>query len=186
VSGDGEQVDVGETAPAPNDPAYKQSEACEITTGQVIIDPGNPFDFEEAEIAELIQELQEADPDAEFVAHFREEPEFGGGLIEVLHVWTSVEDFVNQNWETIGVVATVVNWLRKRWQRDKAANPERPRPRSALIYDQEQRRVFSINIDLPAGEPLAEPVDNARHGHRRPTGARRKGSEIYDHEQDEA
>jgi GNAT superfamily N-acetyltransferase len=186
VSADGEQIDVGETAAASDDPATKQSEAGEIITGQVIIDPGNPFDFEEEEIAELIQELQASEPDAEVLAHFREETEYGGALMEVLHVWTSVADFVNQNWETIGIVATVVNWLRKRWQRDKAANPERPRPRSALIYDQEQRLVFSIVIDLPTGEPVVEQVDSARHGHRRPTGGRRKGSEIYDHERDEA
>ena len=49
-----------------------------------------------------------------------------------------------------------------------------------LVYDQEERRIFSILIDLPDGEPIAESVENARHGHRRPAGARRKGQEVYD------
>lgn len=146
----------------------------------VIIDPANPFDFDEDEIDDLIRELRQVEPDAEIVAHFRDETEYGGALMEVLHIWVVGRDFVNNNWETITLVGCAVNWLRKRWQQDEEANPERPRPRSVLVYDQDERRIFSILIDLPAGGPTAESVENARHGHRRPEGARRKGPEAYD------
>jgi len=150
----------------------------------VIIDPGNPFDFDEDEMNELIQEIQEVEPDAKIVAHFREETEYGGALMEVLHIWIVGRDFVNTNWETMALVAGTVNWLRKRWQRDKRVNSQHPRPRSALVYDQEERPIFSIRIDLPDGEPIAESIENVRHSHRRPAGARRKDREIYDQETD--
>jgi hypothetical protein len=193
VGSDGKQevgMSAGEERPdttgsaRPDDPADNEPQASEIS-GQVIIDPGNPFDFEEVEIAELIGELEAAEPRAEFVAHFRDETEYGGALIEVLHVWTSVEDFVNQNWQTVGLISVVVNWLRKRWKRDKDENPARPRPRSAVIYDQDQRCVFDITIDLPDGEPVPRRGEGARHGHRRPSGGRRKGGESYDQGDDQ-
>lgn len=179
---DHEQSADNESAPVPNDRATAQSQAT-VIVGDVIIDPGNPFDFEEAELAELIEQLQAVEPGAEFAAHFREETEYGGAFTEVLHVWTSVDDFVNQNWQTIALIAMVVRWLRERWKRDRAADPKRPRPRSARVYDREQRQAFEIFIDLPHGEPVARPIDNPRHSHNRPAGARRKGSEIYDREQ---
>ena len=87
---------------------------------EVIIDPANPFDFDEDEIDDLIRELHEVEPEAQIVAHFREETEYGGALMEVLHVWIVGRDFVNNNWETIALVAGAVNWLRKRWRQDKA------------------------------------------------------------------
>lgn len=52
----------------------------------VIVDPGNPYDFTQAEIDELVDELQQAEPDAEIVSHFRDETEYGGGIVELLHV----------------------------------------------------------------------------------------------------
>ena len=151
---------------------------------QVIIDPANPFDFDEAEIAELVQDLQQLQPDAEIVAHFRDETEYGGALMEVLHVWVVGRDFIDENWPAIALIAGAVKWLRKRWRSDKEANPEHPRPRSILVYDEEERLRFSIRIDQPDGEPITESVDRARHSHRRPTGAKPKSRDAYDHELD--
>jgi hypothetical protein len=154
------------------------------TRFEVIIDPANPFDFDQDEIDQLIEELREAQPNAEIVAHFRDETEYGGALMEVLHIWVIGREFVNTNWETMVIVTGAVNWLRKRWLLDKETSPERPRPRSALVYDQEERRIFSILIDLPNGEPITESVESAPHSHRRPEGARSKQPEIHDQDAD--
>lgn len=76
-------------------------------------------------------------------------------------------------------MATVVGWLRKRWNRDKAESP-RPRPRQLQVYDQEARRLIQIDIDLPDGEPKVLLGETDRHHHDKPVGARRRNPDPED------
>lgn len=145
---------------------------------EVIVDPGNPYDFTQAEI----DELQQAEPNAEIVSHFRDETEYGGGIAELVHIWLELRGaglefrhLFNQDWPSIVVVATGIRWLRKRWNKDKAKRP-RPRPRQLGVYDQEARRLIQIDIDLPHGEPKVLLDETDRHHHDKPVGARKPGS----------
>lgn len=153
---------------------------------EVIIDPGNPYDFTQKEIDELVEELQQAEPDAEIVSHFRDETEYGGGIVELLHVWVELKSagiefrhLINQDWPSIAFLATAVCWLRKRWQRDKDQS-RHPRPRQLRVYDQEARRIIHINIDLPDGEPRVLLDEEDRHHHDKPAGARRRNPDPED------
>lgn len=152
----------------------------------VTVDPGNPYDFTQAEIDELVDELQHAEPDAEIVSHFRDETEYGGGISELVHFWLDLKGagiefrhLINEDWPTIAVVATGVRWLRKRWNRDKAET-RRPRPRQLRVYDQEARRLIQIDIDLPDGEPKILLDGTDRHHHEKPVGARRRNLDPED------
>jgi hypothetical protein len=151
-----------------------------------MVDPGNPHDFTQAEIDELVEELQQAEPDAEVVSHFRDETEYGGGIAELIHLWVELKGagiefrhLVNEGWPSIAFVATAVAWLRKRWRKDTDQSP-RPRPRQLRVYDQESRRLIQIDIDLPDGEPKALLGDADRHHHDKPVSARRRNPDPKD------
>jgi hypothetical protein len=158
---------------------------------EILVDPGNPYDFSQEEIDKLVDELRRAEPDAEILSHFRDETEYGGGITELVHLWIQLKDagiefrhLVNEDWPSIAFIATAVGWLRKRWKNDKDKNPL-PRPRQLRVYDQEARRIVQVDIDLPDGEPKVRMDDSDRHHHDKPVGARRRNPDPPDPEVDD-
>jgi hypothetical protein len=116
----------------------------------LVLEASNPYDFEErSALDELAGELQEELGDATVRVHHREEYGYGGPLPEILSIWQAAGEYAGD----AVAIATIGNWLRRRWcrERDVCGPDERPRPRTATSYDTSGAVRWSIRIDLPDG-----------------------------------
>jgi hypothetical protein len=124
---------------------------------RVIVEPGNPFDFDENELEELAEEIRRADSIASVDLAKRPEHGYGVTLIEVLNLYLEVYGATGTAWATLKAVKGSVEWLKRRWQKDREDNPEEgPRPRSLRVYDENGKLLGSVKIDEPDGEPTEE------------------------------
>lgn len=127
---------------------------------RIILEPGNPFDFDDDALDELARELHAASGKATVVAR---RPEHGYGVTfnEVLHVWVVWNNLGGPY--AVGLVLAVRKWAVKRWKADRAAHPDQPRPRSVTIWGANGKPLKSIKVDLGEGdEPTVtdEPLDD--------------------------
>jgi hypothetical protein len=118
---------------------------------RIILEPGNPFDFD-GELEELAEELRSKTGKTTVVAR-RPEHGYGVSLHEVLHIWVV--------WNNLGgpaataLLLAVTGWAVRRWKQDQAKHPDRPRPRSVIIWGSNGRPLKSITVDKQDGD---EPV----------------------------
>ena len=134
---------------------------------RVLIDPANPNDFTVAELDELGRMIDASADRVQAVPVFREEEGAGGGLWEALLLWFEVSGGLVSTAVIGKAIYTALGWLEERWKTDRAANPN-PRPRSLTVYDQEDRVIRLVTIDLPTGDLVDEDPATARFGHPRP------------------
>lgn len=113
----------------------------------LLIEPGNPFDFTDEELDELIAAIQNDAPDRRVEVAVREEVGYGVTLIEVLHVFVEHKEEISL---TAGAVGAVIRWMKRRWERDKG------RQRTVLIWGPRGEPLKSVKIDDPDGEPVEE------------------------------
>jgi len=119
---------------------------------RIILEPANPFDFEDGSLEELGEELREETGKPTEVVR---RPEHGYGVIfnEVLHVWLV--------WNTYGgpaataAVAAITGWAKRRWKQDREKNPERPRTRSVIFWGADGKPLKSITVEMGEGD---EPI----------------------------
>jgi hypothetical protein len=126
----------------------------------VMLEPGNPRDFQEAELDQLARELQdEYEIEVEIAA--RPERGYGVTLHEVIHLWVDIAEIAGGMATGLALLRTVGKWARERWQRDRDEHPgSKPRPRTVTLYDAKGRPLKRIRIDLPVGEALEEEPSN--------------------------
>jgi hypothetical protein len=119
---------------------------------EILIDPANPYDVAPEELDGRVSELRNRLPGAVINSVRRDEEGYGGPLTEVFHLWLYGTGIIGSVQVTRGMVEPVIKFLKERWTADKLENPERPRPRALNVYDWDSRAVFSVTIDLPAGD----------------------------------
>jgi hypothetical protein len=128
---------------------------------RLILEPGNPHDFEAHELEELAAELHAQTRKGVDVA-LRAERGYGGPLHEVLHVWIPWKAL--EGAAAAQVVNLLVSWLKKRWKKDDAQHPGQARPRSLLVWTTNGRCSSVIVVDYGEdGEPAVatkEPEDS--------------------------
>lgn len=115
--------------------------------------PGNPYDFTSDELKDLEREVRSQAPGVDVALGEKVERGYGVTLYEVIQVVADVRGAGGDL-----VLVAVVAWLRKRWRRDQAAG-RRPRPRSVVLLDSDGKKLRSIDIDEPEGEPREAPQD---------------------------
>lgn len=128
---------------------------------KVMLEPGNPFDFDDDELDELADQIRRLEPGD--IVNVAKRPEHGYGvtLIEVLNLYLEISGAAGTVWGTIKAVRKSVEWLQQRWRKDSKDNPdERPRPRSLLVYDENGKLIGSVRIDEPNGEAVEDDSDN--------------------------
>ncbi len=113
----------------------------------LLLEPGNPFDFTDQELEELIAAVRNDVPDLKVDVAVREEVGYGVTLIEVLHVFVEHKEEISL---TAGAVGAVIRWMKRRWERDKG------RQRAVLIWGPRGEPLKSVKIDDPDGEPVEE------------------------------
>ena len=127
---------------------------------RIILEPANPFDFEDGDLEKLADELRNVAGKATVVAR-RPEHGYGVSFNEVLHVWIV--------WNQLGgpaasaVVIAVTKLAVSRWKRDRARHPDKTRPRSVTIWGPNGKPLKSITVDAEEGdepEVRDNPVDD--------------------------
>jgi hypothetical protein len=113
---------------------------------EIIIEAGNPFDFDEKHLVPLIAEVQ-AETGLPTRAAFRKEEAYGVSLYEVIFVW------IPKGYALARVLQPIIKFARNRFRRDKEQHPESPRPRSITILGPDGRPLKSVVIRSPDAEP---------------------------------
>lgn len=138
-----------------------------ITTCRVLLEAGNPHDFENGALEALADNLNAT---GGFVAIpiRRDETGYGVTFYEVLRVWIEVTGGIEATRQTVTLATAAISWLRDRWRADQELTGK-ARPRVFTLYDEHDQVVREVKIDLPDGEPVDEP------GPQRPTPRRPHG-----------
>jgi hypothetical protein len=128
---------------------------------KVILDPGNPFDFDDDELNDLADQIRRLEPDDIVTVAKRPEHGYGVTLIEVLNLYLDIAGAAGTVLGTIKAVRQSVEWLQQRWRKDSEDNPEQgPRPRSLCVYDENGKLLGRVRIDEPNGEAVGDSGDD--------------------------
>jgi hypothetical protein len=123
---------------------------------QVILEPGNPHDFDQKELDELSKRLQE-EHDVDVRTAFRPERGYGVTFHEVINVFVNVSEAASSIAGGVAVLKTVVTWAQNRWRKDRDNDPRsKPRPRVVMLYDGTGKLLKRVTVDSPSGEPTEE------------------------------
>jgi hypothetical protein len=126
---------------------------------KIILEPGNPFDFDDRDLEGLADELRVESGKPTVVVR-RAEHGYGVSFHEVLHLWVVWNNLGGP--EATAVVAAVTGWAIRRWKSDRVQHPNQPRPRSVIIWGSNEKPLKSITVDaLDADEPavIEQPLD---------------------------
>jgi hypothetical protein len=129
---------------------------------EIIIEPGNPFEFDPSDFDDLRHDLEE-ETGISTRAAFREEEGYGVSMHEVIWVW------VPHAVSAANALRILIEWGRTRWKREKEAHPEAPpRPRSIIILGPDGRPLKSVVVRSDVGGPedttgTQDPTDFPRH-----------------------
>lgn len=137
----------------------------------LLLDPANPHDFDPGELEQLALDLEVDAPGLTAVAVRRPEEGYGGPLMEILHVWQEYSGDIGAIATTAAGTRWLIKQLQSRWLRDRDEHPEPERPRARVfnLYDDNDKLVRSVVIDLPDGEPVDQDVPpDGRAPHSRP------------------
>lgn len=124
----------------------------------IIIRPGNPYDFTADELSELLTLLRSDQASESIEVELLTERGYGVSPWEIIEIIGAIGGAA----ETVKLSAVMVHrataWARERWQKDRSEHPnEPPRPRGVrLIYGPDGSVLRAISIDLPDGEPTEE------------------------------
>jgi hypothetical protein len=123
---------------------------------QVVFEPGNPHDFNQKELDELANLLQE-EHGVDVQTAFRPERGYGVTFDEVINVFVNVSETASSIAGGVAVLKTVVTWAQNRWRRDRDRYPRsKPRPRVVTLYDGRGKPLKRVKVDSPSGEPVEE------------------------------
>lgn len=136
----------------------------------VFLEPGNPHDFTEAELADLVACVREADPAHDVQLHVRDEIGYGVSYHEVLHIWAVYKEISGDIADTAGMIlpfAAAVKWMQARWKSDRESDAsDTPRPRSVSLVDERGNIIESVEINLPTGDAVDTTGKPRPHGDR--------------------
>jgi hypothetical protein len=135
---------------------------------RIVIEPGNPYEFSEAELEELSARIAEDLPDFEVDTYLRPEHGYGVMLHSVLHVWL---DLAPLEGPLITLaLGSFVAWSKREIRREKNKKPNvRLRPRSIIIWGPDGKLLRSVVIKDGSGEPTdTTTADNGKLGTRHP------------------
>jgi hypothetical protein len=138
----------------------------------LLLDPANPYDWEPGELEQFVRDLETETPGITAVPIRRPEEGYGGPFIEVLHVWQEYSSAVGGAATTAAATRYIIRALQKRWRQDREEHPapEKPRPRTFSLYNENDELIRSVRIDLPDGEPVEEDIESEeRAAHPRPS-----------------
>jgi hypothetical protein len=130
--------------------------------GEIIIEPGNPFEFDPSDLEDLRRDLEE-DSNVSARTAFREEDGYGVSMHEVIWVW------VPHGVSIANTLRILIAWGRGRWKRERDDQPEAtPRPRSIIILGPDGRPLKSVVIRSDTDEPedttgTEDPTDFPRY-----------------------
>ncbi|TLM83480.1 hypothetical protein [Pseudarthrobacter sp. NamE5] len=109
--------------------------------------PGNPYDFSTEELEELKLFISSQVPNADFDVVSEAEHGYGVTLYEVIQVIADVRGAGGDL-----LIGALVMWLQNRWKQERTSG-RRPRPRSIVIFDEDGKKLRTIDIDEPDGDP---------------------------------
>jgi hypothetical protein len=122
---------------------------------EVLVEPGNPFDFERADLDELAEALAKA---TEAPARVVVRDEIGYGVTggEVLHVWLPDTDVILN---VAILVAHLKDWAKDRWRREREEHPADPaRSHYVDLLGPDGRAISRIEVDDSVGRVVELPV----------------------------
>jgi len=121
---------------------------------EIKIRPSNPYDFSPEELSELAEEIRQEDPTVEVEVDSLPEQGYGVTPVEVIAIITATGGSVAAVKETAKAAQTAINWMRKRWQKDKEKAVGPPRRRTVrILYGPDGDELKSVTIDEPDGSP---------------------------------
>jgi hypothetical protein len=105
----------------------------------VVIEPGNPLDFEQEELEQLATWIKK-EHGVEIRTASRPERGYGVTFHEVIHIFVDVGGAAGGIAGGLAVLSTAVKWAQNRWRRDRDQHPgSKPRPRTITLYDSQGR-----------------------------------------------
>jgi hypothetical protein len=122
---------------------------------EILIEPGNPFDFDRGDLEELAAILgQIAETPTRVV--MREERGYGVTAGEVLHVWLPEAETVA---DVAMLLGRLVDWARERLRREHEGHPGEPaRSHYVDILGPDGKAISRVEIDDTVGRVVELPV----------------------------
>lgn len=145
-----------------------------MSAKHLIIEPGNPFEYSEEELHDLVTSVESEVADDVIVStYLRREDGYGVTLYEVIAVWDLAAQVVGNTAIIGGPFYAAARWAQKRWHNDKKENPdERPAPRSVSLYGPDGTEIRSVIIDEPDGDIQDQPPSERKRDLPPSSGAR--------------
>ncbi|CAO5172135.1 conserved hypothetical protein [Frankia sp. AiPs1] len=127
----------------------------------MIIQPGNPYDFTNGDLQDLVKLIQKTIPDLSVEIDRKPERGYGVTLIEVLNIWLQVADGATATVGTIGLVGAIKQWIQARRMQAERDHPEsQPRPVSVTVHGADGAILCTLTIEGSDGNVRVEPGSN--------------------------
>src|SRR4051794_13622779 len=97
---------------------------------ELIVRPGNPFDFDDGELEGLATKIRESDPSVAVTVSVETERGYGVTPVEVIELVAATTSAAGGLTAAVRALKVTVDWARDRWRRDRHQHPTAPRPRS--------------------------------------------------------
>jgi hypothetical protein len=134
---------------------------------RVFIEPGNPHDISRADLEDLATLVREGQSGLAVEVSIGEEQGYGVTFAEVLRIYMDAGEVAGDTAALFAPFWIAVRWMRARWTRDKETHEgEQPRTRYVTLYGADGKKLKSVKIDTPEGEP--EEIDEPESLHHRP------------------
>jgi hypothetical protein len=115
----------------------------------VILEPGSPYDFTDAELVEIADAMREYDPDASVDLARRDERGYGVTPAEVLHVFLDHEAEIVSSVTALQALYAAV---KRRLKKDGRA-------RTVFLYGPDGKPLEKVDIADPDGAPIEVEAD---------------------------
>jgi hypothetical protein len=127
----------------------------------LLIVPGNPYDFDADDLESLRAELEEEFKGLKVAVAPPPVRGYGVTLHEVISVWNVAVDvagdFTTLSTAVGGPIALIVAWMRRRARREREEHPNAPpRPRSVELLGRDGEVIKTVVIDDPDKDPRIE------------------------------
>lgn len=124
---------------------------------EIIVEPGNPYDFLLEDLEQLAGRLNDATSFPTRIA-LRAEEGYGVSLHEVIYVWVLLP---LESAAIAKALDVALDWARERLRGDQHAHADStPRPRSVIVLGPNGRPLMNVVIRDPDAEPEEQTDDS--------------------------
>jgi hypothetical protein len=133
----------------------------------VLLEPANPFDLSEEDLAPLVERITTALPDLKVEVAYDDQFGAGGPWWQVLHLWVAVTFAEAVGYGTL--VDICKEWLREQFR----AIHGRKRGKLLVVHELETgREILSVRLDSEADEYVVQVINEVPR--KRPKGRHRR------------